>query len=314
VSKILLSIHVDDGLAACSDEAMYKDFIAAMSKDFDLSDSGELKWFLGGKVEQDREKGIVRLSQEQYCNDVLKRFQMSDCTPVDTPCEADLHLAASDSPPLDKRDADVVHNYQQLIGACMYLTCFTRGDCSFVVLSMCEVHVESRAPHIAAAKRILRYLAGTRSLGITYRRGALDSSLLSIGMETGPNQLSASVDADHAGADDRRSVSGWAIMLAGAMIAWSSKRQSVTAISSTESEFYSVSQCALDCVYLRGIVQLLGYEQTAPTLIAQDNNACIFLVKGSGMHVRAKYTDTRVHRVKEFAAGDKPGVKLYTIR
>ena len=41
---------------------MYKDFIAAMSKDFDLSASGELKWFLGGKVEQDREKGIVRLS------------------------------------------------------------------------------------------------------------------------------------------------------------------------------------------------------------------------------------------------------------
>ena len=51
---------------------MYKEFIAAMSKDFDLSDSGELKWFLGGKVEQDRKKGIVRLSQEQYCNDVIK--------------------------------------------------------------------------------------------------------------------------------------------------------------------------------------------------------------------------------------------------
>ena len=36
-----------------------------MSKGFDLSDSGELKWFLGGKVEQDREKGSVRLSQKQ---------------------------------------------------------------------------------------------------------------------------------------------------------------------------------------------------------------------------------------------------------
>jgi len=42
VSKIFLSIHVDDGLAACSDEVMYKYFIAAMSKDFDFSDSGEL--------------------------------------------------------------------------------------------------------------------------------------------------------------------------------------------------------------------------------------------------------------------------------
>jgi len=92
-------------------------------------------------------------------------------------------------------------------------------------------------------------------------------SLLSVGKETAPNQLSASADADHAGSDDRRSVSGWAIMLAGAMIAWSSKHQPVTAISSTESEFYSMSQCALDCVYLRRIGELLGHKQTAPTLI-----------------------------------------------
>jgi len=60
-------------------------------------------------------------------------------------------------------------------------------------------------------------------------------------------------------------------------------------------------------------MQLLEYEQTAPTLIAQDNNACIFLVKGSGVHARAKYIDTRVHRVRKFAAGDKPEVKLYKI-
>ena len=113
----------------------------------------------------------------------------------------------------------------------------------------------------------------------------MDPSLLSVGVETAPNQLSASADADHAGADDRRSV----------------------------SEFYSVSQCALDCVYLRRIMELLGYEQTAPTLIAQDNNACIFLVKGSGTYARAKHIDTRVHRVREFAAGDKLEVKLYKI-
>jgi len=123
--------------------------------------------------------------------------------------------------------------------------------------------------HILATKRILSYLTGTRSLGMTYRRGAVDPSLLSIGMETGSNQLSASADADHVGADDRKSVSGWAIMLAGTMIAWSSKRRHVTAINSTESEFYSVLHCALDCVYLRRIMQILGYEQTSPTLIGE---------------------------------------------
>jgi len=194
----------------------------------------------------------------------------------------------------------------------MYLTCFTRGDCSSA-LNQCARSMSNPGPvHIAAAKRILRYLAGIRSLGITYKRGAMDPGLLSVGVETDPNQLSASADADHAGANDR-SVSGWAIMLAGAMIAWSSKRQPVTAISSTESKLYSVSQCALDCVYLRRIMELLGYQQTAPTFIAQDNDACVFLVKGSGMYARTKHIDTRVQQVMEFVAGDKPEVRLYKI-
>jgi len=208
VSKIFLSIRVDDGLVACSNEARNKKFIATMSKDFDLSNSMELKWFLGEKVEQDCEKGIVRLRQEQYCIDVFKRFPMSDCTPVDTTCEANLRMTASDSPPLDKRNAEVVRNYQQLIGACMYLTCFARGDCSFEV-NQCARFMSNPGPtHIAAAKRIPCHLACTRSLGITYRRGAMDPSLPSVGVETAPNQLSASAYADHAEADDRRSVGG----------------------------------------------------------------------------------------------------------
>ena len=60
-------------------------------------------------------------------------------------------------------------------------------------------------------------------------------------------------------------------------------------------------------------MDLMGYKQKGPTLIAQDNNACIFLVKGSGMYARAKHIDTRVHRVREFAAGPEPQVKLYKI-
>ena len=52
-------------------------------------------------------------------------------------------------------------------------------------------------------------------------------------------------------------------MLNGAMVSWASKRQPVTAISSTESEFYSVSLCGLDCVYLRRMMDMMGYKQIA---------------------------------------------------
>ena len=63
-------------------------------------------------------------------------------------------------------------------------------------------------------KIILRYIVGTANLGLTYRKS--DNY-----QET--NILSDSDDADHVGADDRRSVSGWYVMLNGRMISWESK-------------------------------------------------------------------------------------------
>ena len=166
--KLLLTVHVDDGLAACNDENMYKQFIDELQQDFDLSDFEKLQWFLGCQVEQDIQAGTVRLSQEKYLHDILKRFQMSDANPVSNPMEANAHLCADDCPPLDERDPEVVRNYQQCIGACIYLTAFIRLDCCFAVNQMARFMSNPGPSHVAAARRVLRYLAGTRSLGITY--------------------------------------------------------------------------------------------------------------------------------------------------
>jgi len=265
-SKILLTIHVDDVIVATNGDDMYQRFLQELDTEFELSASGKLTWFLGCKVEQDLMKGTVRLTQEKYCNDMLTRFQMADANAVHTPCECNQHLQAADSSPLDKRDPNVVRDYQQAVGSCMFLTVFTRGDCAFAVNQCARFMANPGPTHIAAIRRVLRYLAGTRHMGITYRRTDADTA----------NQLYATGDADHAGADDRRSVSGWAVVLAGAMISWASKRQPVTTISSTESEFYSVSLCGLGCVYLRRMMDMMGYKQSGATPIAQDNNACIF--------------------------------------
>jgi len=58
-------------------------------------------------------------------------------------------------------------------------------------------------------------------------------------------------------------------------------------------------------------MEMLGYKQTNPTPIAQDNNACIFLVKGSGMYNRAKHIDTRVYRIRELSESGE--VKIYKV-
>jgi len=73
------------------------------------------------------------MSQEKYWNDVLKQFKMSDANAMHTPCEANQHLQASDSPSMQHRDPNVVRDYQQAVGSCMFLTVFARGDCAFTV-------------------------------------------------------------------------------------------------------------------------------------------------------------------------------------
>jgi len=152
--------------------------------------------------------------------------------------KSNLHIQVSNSPPLGERNPQVVRDYQQAVGSCMFRTVFTR-DCALTVNQCAHFMSHSGPTHVAAIRRVLRYLASTRSLGITYKRSA----------GTDANQLYGSANADHAGADDRRSISGWAVLLAGAMVDWASKRQPVTAISSTESEFDSVLLCDLDRVY-----------------------------------------------------------------
>ena len=303
-NKLIVGMHVDDGIVCASSKEIYEKFIVELQRDFVLSSHGKLEWYLGCKIIQDMEKGTVTINQEKYANDVLRRFNMQEAKPVSTPCEAGLHLSGDDCPNKDKRDPEVIRDYQACVGSLMYLSVLTRGDCSFAINQTARFLNNPGPTHVAAVKRILRYIAGTANLGLTYRKSADEQKA---------NKLNASADADHAGADDRRSVSGWCVMLNGAMISWASKRQPVTAISSTESEFYSVSQCAVECVYLRRLMEQIGYMQKSPTLIAQDNMACIYLTQGARMYHKAKHIDTRVYKVRELSSGDNPEVKLWKI-
>jgi len=99
---------------------------------------------------------------------------------------------------MEHRDPNVVRDYQQAVGSCMFLTVFTRGE--FAVDQCARFMAHPGPTHIAAIRRVLRYLADARSLGLLFTRIS--------GAHT--NQLYATADADHAGADDHRSASGWA--------------------------------------------------------------------------------------------------------
>ena len=134
-----------------------------MMVEFEMSDLGMLPYFLGIEVVQSA-NGIF-ISQKKYVQEILDRFQMKDCNPVNTPSEFGMKLNKDNG---GKKVGDTL--YKQIVGSLMYLMA-KRPDMMHVV-SVISRYMECPTEiHLLAAKRIFRYLQGTKEFGLFYKNG-----------------------------------------------------------------------------------------------------------------------------------------------
>ena len=216
-----------------------------------------MHYFLGIKVVQSI-NGIF-ISQKKYVRDILDRFQMKDCNPVSTPTEFGLKLNKDH----EGKKVDNT-NYKQIVGSLMYLT-ETRPDIMYYVSLISRYMENPTEMHLLAAKRILRYLQGTRDFGLFYKKGK-------------KLELFGFTDSDCVGdQDDRRSTSGYVFMLGTGAVSWSSKKQQIVTLSTTEAEFIAATACACQAIWLRRILEELQFKQVEATTVFCDNNSAIKL-------------------------------------
>ena len=124
----------------------------------------------------------------------------------------------------------------------MYLSTCTRPDISFAVGMLGRYQSNPGMDHWKAAKKILRYLQGTKDYMLMYKR--LDH-LEVIGYS----------DSDYAGCvDTRKSTFGYIFLLAGAAVSWKSAKQSVIATSTMEAEFVACFEATIQALWLRNFV------------------------------------------------------------
>ncbi|PNX57516.1 hypothetical protein L195_g058734, partial [Trifolium pratense] len=134
-----------------------------------------------------------------------------------------------------------------------------------------------------------RYLKGTLGLGILYRAGTSEDLKL-IGWS----------DSDYAGdLDDRKSTTGFVFMLGSGAISWSSKKQPIVTLSTTEAEFVSAASCACQGIWLRNVLSYLKVKQPECTVIYCDNSSSIKFSKNPIMHGRSKHIDVRYHFLRD---------------
>ena len=116
----------------------------------------------------------------------------------------------------------------------------------------------------------------------------------------GEGSLIAFADSDYAGdVDDWKSTSGYVFMLGTRAVSWSSRKQPVVTLSTTEAEFIAAASCACQGVWLRRILEKLGHAQGVCTTIYYDNSFAIKLSRNPVLHGRSKHIDMRFHFLHE---------------
>lgn len=145
-------VYMDD-IIIVGEDSLVQWFNAALASRFSLNDLGTLRYFFG--IEATRSAHGLHLMQEKYIIDLPTKKNMLDSKPVSTPMAATLMISLFSGSALD--DAS---EYRPVLGSLQYLS-FTRHGIAFAVNRLSQFMHRPTNAHWLAAKRILRYLAGT---------------------------------------------------------------------------------------------------------------------------------------------------------
>jgi hypothetical protein len=143
-------------------------------------------------------------------------------------------------------------------------------------------------PHLEAFKRVLCYLKGTVGFGL--RLGGKDNGVDLIGW----------ANSDWAqDPDSRRSVTGYIFDITGGSVSWASKKQPTVVLSTVEAEYMAASNATKEAIWLRVLLEDLGFSQTQATTIHDDSKGCIALSRGTVLHSRTKHIVIHHHLIRE---------------
>ncbi|RVW24667.1 Retrovirus-related Pol polyprotein from transposon TNT 1-94 [Vitis vinifera] len=275
-----LIVYVDDMVVTGNDPEERKALQNYLSREFEMKDLGPLKYFLG--IEVSRSSEGIFLSQRKYALDLLQETGMSGCQPVNTPIEEGLKLCVEPNQVSTDKG-----RYQRLVGRLMYLA-HTRPDLAYALSVVSQYMHNPGEQHMNAVMRILRYLKNAPGKGILFAKNVDHQS------------IEVYTDADWAGAvDDRRSTSGYFTFVGGNLVTWKSKKQNVVARSSAEAEFRGMALGLCEALWLRLLLQDLGYLSRQPIRLFCDNKAACDIAHNPVQHDRTKHVEVDRFFIKE---------------
>ena len=166
----------------------------------------------------------------------------------------------------------------------MYVALGTRPDIAFAVQTVSRFSINPGPAHWEAVKHIFRYLKGTIDLWLSYR----DQKMKLIGY----------TDTDGSMAKDRHAISGYAFLIHGGAVSWSTKQQEIIVLSTTKAEYIAITHAAKEILWLWSLISQLFNITLDSTTLFSDNQSAIELTKDHQYHAHTKHIKIRFHFIR----------------
>ncbi|CAI5997437.1 unnamed protein product [Closterium sp. NIES-64] len=168
----------------------------------------------------------------------------------------------------------------------VFATADTAG-LAYVKSELQKRHTCTDLEHMAAAKRVLRYLCSTSGMGLVLG---------------GRSPVVLTGHADASWADDQatqRSSQGYTFSLGSGSVSWRATRSSSVLGSSCEAEIYAGAMAAQELRWLTYLLTDLGEQPRSPPVLYVDNKAMLALCREQRLEHRTKHIALRYFLARE---------------
>jgi hypothetical protein len=289
---VLWTSWVDDLLIVGTKEGV-KEAKEAMKQQFDCDEVGEMREYIGCKVQYNKEDGWLKLTQPVLMQSFIDEFDLPEGDVPKTPAVPGEVLQREE--PENHLGAKEQRIYRSGVGKLLHLMKWTRPDMLNAVRELSRFMSGASGAHLKAMYRAMKYCVETPNRGLLLRPDAKwngDANFEFV--------VSGRSDSDYAkDPDRRRSVSGYSTFLCGAPVTMKSRMQGCVTLSVTEAELVSGTQCAQDMLFIMRVLESIGLKVKKPMILEIDNKGAVDLSHNWSVAGRTRHDSIRQSFLRE---------------
>ena len=278
-----------------------------LSKVFVVKNLGPIDTFIGCKIIENKEKDTIWIHQPKLIKNLEEQFGplVKDMRVYKTPAAPRTNIQRPEAGDILISPEDQT-KFRSGVGMLLYLVKHSRPDIANSVRELSKVADGATKDHWNKLLRNIKFVLDTKYLALKMKPEWDKPIETNNGKPEWQNifeskcSMSATSDSEYNGDNQtRHSVFGWELYFMGALIAHKSKACRSVTLSSTEAEYYALSEVTKEVIFAKQVLETMGIGLNLPIKINVDNVGAIYLAKNFSVSQNTKHIDIRRHFVRE---------------